>query len=91
VAWRKPVSPARIEPPEWYRTYHAEAWDEPDGQEQAMVDGCPSAWPWPDWLHDHHSRRRWHEAKHAYRQEHPALAEQEFADLIERHGKRRAD
>jgi hypothetical protein len=85
MAWRKPVAPARIEPPEWYRTYHPESWDEPDGHEQAMIDGSRRFFPWPDHLHEIHARRRWQEAKHAYRQEHEALAEQEFADLVERH------
>jgi hypothetical protein len=82
VAWRKPVEPPHIEPPEWYRTYHPESWDEPDGQEQAMIDGCPSMRPWPDDLHHHHAQRRWHEAKYRYRQEHPDLAEQEFQAIV---------
>ncbi len=58
-----------------------------------MIDGCTSsrcwpgapdsAWPnWPQWLHDHHARRRWEEAKGAYRREHRELAEQEFGDLL---------
>jgi hypothetical protein len=84
VAWRKPSEPPHIEPPEWYRNYHPEAWDEPDAQEQAMIDGCPSMRPWPAWLHAEHARRRWQLAKFAYRQDHPALAEQEFADLVTR-------
>jgi hypothetical protein len=89
--WR-PQDPPRIEAPEWYRNYHPEAWDVPDGHEQAMMDGCAgyrcwpgspgSAWPdWPQWLHEQHARRRWQEAKHRYRQAHPALATQEFDDL----------
>jgi hypothetical protein len=57
-------------------------WDEPDAQEQQMIDGCPGWRPWPEDLHQHHARRRWHEAQHRYRQEHPALAEQELDDLI---------
>jgi hypothetical protein len=94
--WRA-SEPARIEPPEWYRNYHPEAWDVPDGQEQRMIDGCthgPSPWPdapewpgapgWPQFLHEIHSRRRWQEARHRYRCEHPALAEQEFEDLLSR-------
>ena len=71
-----------IEPPEWYRNFHPEAWDEPDAQEQSMMDGCRGFGEWPDYLHDHHARRRWHEAQYAYRQTHPALAEQEFQALV---------
>ena len=33
-------------------------------------------------LHDHHARRRWQEAKYAYRQDNPQLATQEFNDLV---------
>jgi hypothetical protein len=88
--------PGRIEPPEWYRNYHPEDYDEPDGHEQSMIDGSagyrawpdaePSRWPdWPQWLHEEHSRRRWQQAKHAYRQAHPAFWEQEFNDLRKRH------
>jgi hypothetical protein len=29
-----------------------------------------------------HAERRWAEAKYAYRREHPALASQEFDDLV---------
>jgi hypothetical protein len=83
MAWRKPVAAPRIEPPLWYRVFDPAAWDEMDGQEQAMFNGCPSFRPWPEELHRIHSERRWHEAKHRYRQDHPALAEQEFADLME--------
>src|SRR5690349_16757076 len=90
--WR-PQEPARIEPPLWYRAFDPAAWDEPDSHERAMMDGCrgfqcwpgapPSRWPgWPQHLHEEHARRRWQQAKHAYRRGHPALAEQEFADLV---------
>jgi hypothetical protein len=93
VAWRRSTDPPRVEAPEWYRNYHPEAWDQPDAHEQAMIDGSrgyacwpgapESAWPgWPQWLHDHHARRRWEEAKCAYRRENPALASQEFADIV---------
>ena len=75
--------PQRIEPPLWYRVFDLAAWDEPDAQEQAMIDGCPSFRPWPEELHRIHAERRWHQAKHAYCQDHPALAEQEFADIME--------
>jgi hypothetical protein len=94
VAWRKPSTPPRIEPPEWFRNYHPEDWDDPDGQEQAMIDGCTHPWrPWPDapewpgapgwpqFLHDIHARRRWGDAKHAYLRDHEDLAEQEFRDI----------
>jgi hypothetical protein len=82
VAWRKPQEPPRIEPPLWYRVFDQAAWDEPDAQEQAMINGCPHMRPWPEDLHRWHSERRWHQAKYRYTQEHPALAEQEFTDLI---------
>ena len=78
--WRE--APARAEPPEWYRNFHPEDWDEPDQQEQRMIDGCPSMRPWPDDVHEWHAKRRWGQAKHAYRGKHPALAEQELEDLI---------
>jgi hypothetical protein len=57
-------------------------WDAPDAMEQRMIDGCPSMHPWPEELHSHHAWRRWQEAKHKYRQQHPTLAEMELADLI---------
>lgn len=79
--WR-PRGRGRIEPPEWYRVFHPEAWDEPDAQEQAMIDGCPSMRPWPADVHRWHAERRWSTAKHAYRQQHPALAEQEFEEFF---------
>ena len=89
--------PPRIEPPAWYRDFDPAMWDEPDGHEQSMIDGCSGfrCWPdsplsrWPDWpqfLHDQHAERRWREAQHRYRQAHPALASQEFDDLIEGRG-----
>lgn len=86
--WRGKAA-ARVEPPEWYRNYHPEAWDEPDELELRMMAGSAAYGPWPDELHDYHSRRRWHEAQHRYRQANPLLAEQEFAELIGRHQKRR--
>jgi hypothetical protein len=85
--WRGKV-PQRVEPPEWYRNYHPEAWDEPDAQERAMMAGW-NIGPWPEWLHDHHSRRRWGEAKYAYRQAHPLLGEQELRDIFDRRATRR--
>jgi hypothetical protein len=79
--WR--AAAARIEAPEWYRNYHPEDWDEPDAHELRMRAGCPSMDPWPDYLREVHAERRWHEAKHAYRQAHPAFASQELEDLFE--------
>ena len=84
MAWRKPREPVPIEPPDWYRVFRLEDWDTPDGQEQRMIDGTVSWHPWPDHLHEVHAQRRWGEAKHAYRREHPALAEQEFAEPLNR-------
>jgi len=46
-----------------------------------MIDGN-LGYPWPADLHEWHSQRRWNEAKHAYRKDHPELAEQEMADLV---------
>jgi hypothetical protein len=80
-------APAHIEPPEWYRVYHPEQWDEIDAQERAMLGGWPG--PPPADIHDCHSRRRWGEAKYAYRQAHPLLAEQEFQEILARAAKRR--
>ena len=79
----------RREAPEWYRNFHQEMWDEPDELELRMIGGCPSMRPWPDELHDYHSRRRWFEAQHAYRQANPEFASQEFADFMERIRERR--
>jgi hypothetical protein len=76
------VEPVRIEGPEWYRNYHREDWQEPDSQEQRMMDGSRGYGEWPAELREIHAHRRWEEAKYAYRQEHPALAEQEFGDLV---------
>jgi hypothetical protein len=80
--WRRQDEGQRIEPPEWYRVFHPEAWDEPDSQEQLMIAGCLSMQPWPADLHEWHSRRRWHQAQNAYLKDHPALAEQEFNDIF---------
>jgi hypothetical protein len=57
-------------------------WDEPDGQERRMIDGCPSMRPWPEDVHRWHAERRWGEAKHAYLAEHPEFADQEFAEFL---------
>jgi hypothetical protein len=80
MAWRRPVQPPRIEPPLWYRAYDPASWDVPDGHELSMTGGRDVR-DWPG--HEIHARRRWQEAKHAYRRAHPALATQEFDDLIE--------
>jgi hypothetical protein len=80
--WRPQDAP-RAEAPFWYRVYDPAAWDEPDSQEQAMIDGSRGYGVWPEELHEIHSRRRWGEAKYRYRRDHPALAEQEFTDLVE--------
>ena len=86
--WR--VLPGRIEPPEWYRNFHREAWETPDEHEQRMIDGWRGhLGQWPAHLHYWHAERRWHEAKYAYRREHPDLAEQEFDDIVTRHRERR--
>jgi len=80
---RKSRAPVHVEPPSWYRMFDPAAWDEPDGQEQAMISGWgPMNTPWPDRLHEIHAERRWNQAKHAYRGEHPALAEQEFLAIV---------
>lgn len=82
MAWRKRVN-APIEPPAWYRSYDPAMWDEPDGQEQRMIDGH-RGYPWPAELHEIHAHRRWAQAKHEYRGQHPDLAEQEFEALLNR-------
>jgi hypothetical protein len=81
--WRGQDEGQRIEPPEWYRNFHPEAWDEPDDWEQRMIDGCPSMRPWPEDVHRWHAERRWGQAQHKYRQQHPAFATQELEDLFE--------
>lgn len=82
ASWRR-REPPRIEAPEWYRNYHPEAWDEPDEQERRMLAGCGALGPeWVAGRHRMHAERRWQEAKHRYRQDHPALASQEFDDLV---------
>lgn len=85
--WRW-VEPPHIEAPEWYRVFHAEAWDEPDGQELAMTGGVNLAGTDGE-LHQYHAQRRWHEAQHEYRRTHPALAEQEFAEIVNSYNYRR--
>ena len=83
--WR--VKTARVEPPGWYRVFDPAAWDEPDLEEWRMLRGW---WwePWPEHLHRQHVQRRWQAAKHAYRQAHPDLAEQEFNELLSRNAAR---
>jgi hypothetical protein len=94
MAWRKPVPPPpRIEPPGWYRTFDPAMWDEPDDQEERMLAGCAGLFG-PEWVagrHRMHAERRWQEAKHACRQEHPDLAEQELEDIIAASAKRVSD
>lgn len=93
MAWRKPVEPAHMEPPEWYRNYHPEAWDEPDNQERRMLAGC-TALLGSEWVavrHQWHAERRWYEAQHAYRQAHPAFATQEFNEIISGEWRARRD
>jgi hypothetical protein len=83
VAWRRPQEPPRIEPPLWYRVYDPAAWDEPDEQERRMLAGCEVLGEeWMAGRHRMHAERRWQEAKHRYRQQNPALAHQEFTDLV---------
>ena len=101
MARRRRVVRPRIEPPLWYRVFDLAAWDEPDSHEQAMIDGSrgyPTAYPgalewrglygWPQWLHEHHARRRWGEAKGKYRDANPELATQEFQDIVNGHAAR---
>jgi hypothetical protein len=59
------------------------AWDEPDEQERRMLAGCEVlGGEWVAGRHAMHAERRWHEAQHQYRQQNPALARQEFDDLV---------
>ncbi len=76
--WRAHDGP--IEAPGWYRCYDAAQWDEPDEHEIAMTAGWTG--PWPAWLHDHHSRRRWAQAKYRYERANPAFGTQQFDALI---------
>jgi hypothetical protein len=91
VARHRWAEPARIEPPTWYRAYDPAAWDVPDEQERRMLAGCEVLGEeWVAGRHRMHAERRWQEAKHAYRRAHPALATQEFNDLIGSHRERRS-
>jgi hypothetical protein len=85
--WRE--TPVRFEAPAWYRSYDPAMWDEPDAQEQSMIDGSlrPPG-EWPDWLHEIHAHRRWVMAQYEYGRKHPAFAAQEFEDLMNRHWER---
>jgi hypothetical protein len=87
VARWKGGTPQRVEAPSWYRCYDPAAWDEPDAQEITMTAGWTG--PVPAELRDYHARRRWEEARYAYRREHPLLAEQELGDLMNRRAARR--
>jgi hypothetical protein len=79
--WRR-RGRGRIEAPEWYQQFDPQTWDEPDAQEQAMINGCPSMRPWPEDVHRWHAERRWGEAKHRYRLAYPALAEQDWVEFV---------
>src|SRR5690242_11145391 len=83
ASWR-PRVPPRIEPPLWYRVFDPAMWDTPDEQERRVLAGCTAALgeEWVAGRHRMHAERRWQEAKHRYRREHPALASQEFDDLV---------
>jgi hypothetical protein len=97
--WRKEEAPP-LEAPEWYRNFHLEAWDEPDGWERGMMADCDgrACWPdapewrpgWPLFLHEQHAKRRWGEARYGYLQAHEAFAEQEFAEIRARRAERRS-
>lgn len=79
----QPKEPTRIEGPEWYRNYHPEDWDEPDEHERRMLAGSERMGEeWVAGLHRIHAEKRWQQAKYQYRRAHPALATQEFRDLI---------
>jgi len=62
---------AAAAPPAWVSEYVPGDWDQPDQQEQAMMDACPSARPWPEHVHAWHSERRWGEARNAWLDAHP--------------------
>lgn len=49
MAWRRPVTPPRVEAPAWYRNYDPAGWDEPDGQELGMIGGCTGPGRGPAW------------------------------------------
>ena len=57
--------------PAWVETFVPADWDEPDEEEQAMIDACPSMRPWPDHLRAWHARRRWAGARAAWLDGHP--------------------
>ncbi len=81
---RKAREPVHVEPPSWYRTFDAAAWGVPDGHELSMMAGHLGM-PWPPELHRIHAERRWSQARYVYRRENPALAEQEFSEIVSAH------
>ena len=71
------------EPPEWYRVFGLARYDEPDAQEQAMINGSLApAELWPAELHEWHARRRWAVAQSEYELAHPDFAEQLFEAIV---------
>src|SRR5258708_23037349 len=64
-----------IEPPEWYRNFHPEDWDEPDGHEVTMTGGRDVR---DEPGHVTHARPRCEQAKIGHRPTHPSPAEHEL-------------
>jgi len=79
--WPRRLPPAPVEPPEWFRVFHEQAWAEPDEQERSMG-------ALPDSYRRWHRERRWHAARRAWMADHP---EYDFLEeLRERRARRRA-
>jgi hypothetical protein len=82
--WPRRLPPPRIEPPEWVRVFHREAWSEPDEWERNMAGSGVL----PEYMQEWHAHRRWVEATNAWYKQHPE-ADNRLEDLIARREQRR--
>jgi hypothetical protein len=82
--WPTRKLPEPIEPPEWVRVFHPEAWAEPDEHERRMAGDRGLPEEYRRW----HAERRWHAAKRAWCSEHPEY--DWLAELQQRRERRRA-
>jgi hypothetical protein len=89
--WPRRLPPAPVEPPEWVRVFHPEAWAEPDDYELQMTAGLAEAG-----CHERlaicrrwHAERRWCAAMNAWYRQHPE-ADRRFEELLEQRTRRLA-
>jgi hypothetical protein len=83
--WPRRLPPPRIEPPEWVRVFHREAWSEPDEWERQMAGDRGLPEEFRRW----HAERRWVEARNDWYRQHPE-ADHRLEDLLARRERRRA-